>query len=339
MLQSRKDSLREGSSSVPQNRKGSLKDSGSNLCPLVGTSPPRRKDSDRLPSLPPQQDDGYEAVQMPQRPTQPKPVPGKPAENEPSEYFTPPSRPQKPGSTTASSVNSGVHQQTVLPFRPGQSSSSSTNAYETVEIFPSKQGGKDSESAGDDSLSSLTPARPPKPGSFSGSQLDDNSSIYQQPRAPVSVITPRDDIYDNVHIKNTPLSPKGAQTSAGKTNESGTIGIGIGSSDKTTEEATDGKLEIDSGGMGCKNIASAMEERRQILKEMESKEGVVLLSVQKVKEKTCDQPRETYGMCLVFTNTYTASLHFIFFSAILFLPLFVGGQVILSIKLFIVVSI
>lgn len=313
VLQSRKDSLREGSSSLPQNRKGSVKDSGSNLCPLVGTSPPRRKDSDRLPSLPSQQDDGYEAVKMPQRPTQQKPVPGIPAENIPSDYFTPPSRPQKPSSTNALSVNSSAHEQTVLPVRPGRSSSSSSNAYETVEIFQSKHGDKDSEGGGD-SLSSHKPPRPAKP-----SQLDDSSeSIYQQPRAPVSVITPRDDIYDNVHIKNTPLSSKDAQTLAGKANESGTVGIAVGSSDKTNQETTDGKLEIDSGGMGCRNIESAMEERRQILKEMETKEGVVLLSVQKVKEKTSDQLRETYGMCLVFRNTYT-SLHFIFISVILFL--------------------
>ena len=311
VLQSRKDSLREGSSSVAQNRKGSLKDSGSNLCPLVGTSPPRRKDSDRLPSLPPQQDDGYEAVKMPQRPTQQKPVPGIPADNSPSEYFTPPSRPQKPSSPNASPVNSSVHQQPVPPVRPGRSSSSSANAYETVQIFPSKHGDKDSESG--DSLSLDKPPRPPKP-----SQFDDSSSIYQQPRAPVSVITPRDDVYDNVHIKNTPLSSKDAPTSAGKTNKSSTVGIAVGSSDKRNEEAPDGKLEIDSGGMGCRNIESAMEERRQILKEMETKEGVVLLSVQKVKEKTSDHLRETYGMCLLFRNTYT-SLHFIFISVILFL--------------------
>ena len=310
MLQSRKESLREGKASIPQLRKESLKDTG-NVCPLVGTTPPRRKDSDRLPSLPPQRDDGYEAVQMPQRPSQPKPTPKTPGDSSSSEYFTPPPRPQKPtgSSSTAAPVDNSIPQQTASPVRPGCGSSSSANAYETVAIVPPRQGTESSSiSTGSDgdSLSSDKPRRPPKPGSSSG----DSSSIYQQPRAPVSVITSRDDVYDNVHIRNVPLTTKDGQTSSGEANE-----LGISESDAVSSlspevkkeelEATDGKLEIDSGGMGCKDIASAMEERRQILKEMESKEGVVLLSVQKVKEQSSVQ-LETYGMCLLFKNAFTS---------------------------------
>ena len=73
---------------------------------------------------------------------------------------------------------------------------------------------------------------------------------------------------------------------------------------KGNMEATDGKLEIDSGGMGCKNIEKAMEERRQILRETETKEGVVLLSVQKVEEESTNR-FETYGMRVCYLEMHT----------------------------------
>lgn len=284
MLQSRKDSLREGNASIPQFRKESLKDNSGNVCPLVDTSPPKRKDSDRLPSLPPQRDEGYEAVQMPQRPSKPKPAPATPPE-----YVAPPVRPQKPSGST--------------------NTAATASPYQMVEIIPPKDEGQE-PSAGwvegsGDPLSSHRPPRPPKPGSFSGSQPDDSSNIYQQPRA-----ASRDDIYDNVKIKNLPLASKDGQTSSLETNVSGIIKNDVDSSlsheeFKKVEEATDGKLEIDSGGMGCQNIEKAMEERRQVLKETETKEGVVLLSVQKLRENSSDR-LETYGMCLLFRNTYTS---------------------------------
>lgn len=332
MLQSRNDSLREGNTSVPQKKKESLKDSSGNSGTVVAMSPPRRKDSDRLPSLPPQRDDGYEAVEMRQRPSQPKPV-----EGSSSEYLASPSRPPKPpGSSNTTASNKSRSQQTTPSVMPGRSSSSSTNAYETVEIFRAKQEQKDFGSA-DDSSFPPQPPRPPKPGSFSETQTDGGSSIYQQPRAAIS-ITSRDDVYDNVHIKNIPLSPRDGQTLCGNISNSGVIENDVGSlvskEIKTDEETMDGKLELDSGGMGCVNIESAMEERRQILKETQTKEGVVLLSVQKVIAKSSDQPSEIYGMCLMFRNSHThpcvSFVPFLLFSFFLFTFMCGGNQVILS---------
>lgn len=334
VLQSRKDSLREGSTTIPQPRKESLKGSNSGLTPVFGASPPRRKDSDKLPGLPVQIDDGYEAVQMPQRPSKPISTLSTPIDNSSSEYFTRPSRPKKPkGSSDATaSSNDSTSQQAAPPVRPGRGGSSSSNAYETVEIFPSKRGGKDtsSDSSSTSSLSSSSsskPPRPPKPGSVSETQDDDSSSIYQEPPAPVSVTPAGDDVYDNVHIRNIPLAtnttgqgtsgpgtftgteiPQGIlQSTSGLGTFTGTVNEGAviqneapsqsHSVDPKKEEATDGKLELDSGGMGCTNIQKAMEERRQILMETETKEGVVLLSVQKAKEESTDR-FEKYGMCV-----------------------------------------
>ncbi|CAH3194613.1 unnamed protein product, partial [Porites evermanni] len=289
VLQSRKDSLREGSTTIPQPRKESLKGSNSGLSPVFGASPPRRKDSDKLPGLPVQIDDGYEAVQMPYRPPKPISTLSTPTDNSSSEYFTRPSP----------SSNDSTSQQAAPPVRPGRGGSSSSNAYETVEIFPSKRGGKDtsSDSSSTSSLSSSSssskPPRPPKPGSVSETQDDDSSSIYQQPPAPVSVTPARDDVYDNVHIRNIPLATNTtANEGAVIQNEAPSQSHSV---DPMKEEATDGKLELDSGGMGCTNIQKAMEERRQILMETETKEGVVLLSVQKAKEESTDR-FEKYGM-------------------------------------------
>lgn len=134
-------------------------------------------------------------------------------------------------------------------------------------------------------------------------------------------------MYDNVHIKNTPLAskegrgPSGSPPSLGtftrETNKSGVIENDIASSNSqeidgvstsaTDAEATDGKFEIDSGGMGCTTIGKAMEERRQVLTETETKEGVVLLSVQKLKGKGSNLI-ETHGMCVCFLET-CATLH------------------------------
>lgn len=146
---------------------------------------------------------------------------------------------------------------------------------------------------------------------FSDSQLDDSSNIYQQPPTPFSVTH---DIYDNVHITNAPLTSNAGQTTSGfsthtgDANEGGVLENGAPSSSQEVnsakEEATDGTLEIDSGGMGCINIQKAMEERRQILKETETKEGVVLLSVQNVKEENAGR-FETYGMCVCSIDMHT----------------------------------
>ncbi|KAL9974456.1 hypothetical protein ACROYT_G011488 [Oculina patagonica] len=305
VLQSRKDSLREGNASVPQLRKESQKDSSTHAPQFTSTSPPRRKDSDRLPSLPPQRDDGYEAVQIPQWSSKAKPVPVTPAEQSPSEYSAAlPPRPHKPSEMSSTPSSGSTPQQTVPPVRPSRSSSSSVNPYETVEIVPQKpqaqQSSQGSDAAIGEPWSSHKPPRPPKPGSE-----NDDSNIYQEPPKPVSVIPSRDDVYDNVHIKNIPLSTKDGESQSGSpaslgtftgdTSDSGVIRNDIASShpqeikhemtSAPNTEVTDGKLEIDSGGMGCKNIEKAMEERRQILKETETKEGVVLLSVQKLKEK------------------------------------------------------
>ena len=307
VLQSRKESLKEGNASVPQSTK---------------TSPPRRKDSDRLPSLPPQQDDGYEAVQIPQWSS--KPVPTTPTEQSSSEYVPPP-RPHKP--SELSGTADSTPQQTVPPARPTGRSGSAVNAYETVEIGPRKPQAQQSSQGSDGAVGE--PPRPPKPGSFSGSEDDDSSSIYQAPPAPISITAARDDVYDNVHIKNTPLSMTDGQcesgslsslgTFSGDTSDSGFIKNGITTSQEVKvdtsstadTEATDGKLsdvnEIDSGGMGCKDIETAMEERRQILKEKQTKEGVVLLAFQKLNEKSSDLIA-THGMCVCCLET-CASRH------------------------------
>lgn len=325
MLQSRKDSLREGNASVPQLRKESLKDSGSHSPQFTSTSPPRRKDSDRLPSLPAQRDDGYEAVYIPQSSSKPRPVPAASADQSSSVYSAPPPRPHKPSEMSSTPVSGSIPEQTVPPVRPSRSSSSSVNPYETVEIGPQKPQAQQSSQGSDgvvgEPWSSHKPPRPPKPGSFT--EYDD-SSIYQEPPKPVSVIPARDDVYDNVHIKNIPLSTKDGEspsgspaslgTFTGDTSDSGVIKNDIASShpqeiegDATSAsnvEVIDGKLEIDSGGMGCETIEKAMEERRQILKETETKEGVVLLSVQKLKEKGSDL-KQTHGTCLLFRETCT----------------------------------
>lgn len=325
VLQSRKDSLKEGNTSVPQSRKESLKDSSAPSPPSTKTSPPRRKDSDRLPSLPPQRDDGYEAVQIPQWSSKPKPVPTTPNEQSSPEYMPPP-RPHKP--SELSSTADSTPQQTVPPVRPTGRSGSAVNAYETVEIIPRKpqvqQSSEGLDGAVGEPWSPHKPLRPPKPGSFIGSEADDSSSIYQAPPAPVSITASRDDVYDNVHIKNTPLSLTDGQgesgslsslgTFTGGTSDSGIIKndiktsqeVKVETSSTADTEATDGKLsdvnEIDSGGMGCKDIQTAMEERRQILKEKQTKEGVVLLSVQKLNEKSSDLIA-THGMCVCCLET------------------------------------
>ena len=327
VLQSRKDSLKEGNASVlPQSRKESSKDSSTLAPQSTKTSPPRRKDSDRLPSLPPQGYDGYEAVQIPQRSLQPKPAPTTPTEPSSSDYVAPP-RPHKPSELSSTAVNTS--QQTVPLVGPTGRSGSAVNAYETVEIVPRKPQAQQSSPGSDGTVgepwpSPDKPPRPPKPGSFIGSEADDSSSIYQAPPAPVSITASRDDVYDNVHIKNTPLSMTDGQGESGSlsslsTFTGGTSDSGVIKNDMTTSEevkvetssaadteATDGKLsdvnEIDSGGMGCKDIQTAMEERRQILKEKQTKEGVVLLSVQKMNEKSSDLIA-THGMCVSCLET------------------------------------
>lgn len=321
VLQSRKDSLKEGNASVPQSRKESLKDSSATAPQSTKTSPTRRKDSDRLPSLPPQQDDGYEAVQMPQWSSKSKPAPTTPTEQPSSENLAPP-RPHKP--SELSSTADSTPQQTVPPVRPTGRSGSAVNAYETVEIVPRTPQAQQSYQRSDGAVGDPwldKPPRPPKPGSFIGSEADDSSSIYQAPPAPVSIKASRDDVYDNVHIKNTPFSMTDGQslvTFAGDTSDSAGIikndiktsqEVQVETSRTADTEATDGKLsdvnEIDSGGMGCKDIQTAMEERRQILKEKQTKEGVVLLSVQKLSEKRSD-PIATHGMCVCCLETCAA---------------------------------
>lgn len=266
-------------------------------------------------------------MQIPQWSSKAKPVPATPAEQSSSEYSAAlPPRPHKPSEMSSTPASGSTPQQTVPPVRPSRSSSSSVNPYETVEIGPQKHQAQQSSqgsvaAVGEPWSSHKPPGRPPKPGSFIGTGHDD-SDIYQEPPKPVSVITARDDVYDNVHIKNIPLSTKDGESQSGSpasfgtfigdTSDSGAIKNDIASShpqeikgDATSTpdaEVTDGKLEIDSGGMGCKNIEKAMEERRQILKETETKEGVVLLSVQKLKEKGSDLI-ETHGMCLLFRKT------------------------------------
>ena len=334
MLQSRKDSLKEGNASMPQSRKESLKDSSAPTPQSTKTSPTRRKDTDRLPSLPPQRDDGYEAVQMPQWSSKPKPAPTTPTEQSSSEYMAPP-RPHKP--SELSSTADSTPQQPVPPARPTGRSGSAVNAYETVEIVPRKPQAQQSYQGSDGAVGEPwlhKPPRPPKPGSFIGSEADDSSSIYQTSPAPVNIKAFRDDVYDNVHIKNTPFSVTDGQgesaslpshgTFIGGTSDPGIIKNDIKTSQKVQvetsstadTEATDGKLsdvnEIDSGGMGCKDIQTAMEERRQILKEKQTKEGVVLLSVQKLSEKRSDLIA-THGMCLLFrdmrNSSSTSSIH------------------------------
>lgn len=289
VLQSRKDA-KEGDTG-PQNKNESIV----NISPVVGKSPRKRKDSDRLPSLPPQQDDGYEAVQLPQRPSQPKPVLPSPNETSSPEYCAPPPHPSKDvcSTDTSLSVNSVPQQPASSPVS-GKGNSSSENAYEVVKINPGKRNDKDLKT-NQELLSSFTPPRPPRPGVSSVSQFDDTSNIYQQPR---STSVPVGDVYDNVHITNVLLSVEEGQYLPGKTGDS-VIQHEVGSSCpqevKPSEESTDGSLEIDSGGMGCKNIESAMEERRQLLKETEGKGGVVLLSVQKVQDERSASPTETYA--------------------------------------------
>ena len=327
MLQSRKDSLKEGNVSVLQTRKESLKDSSAPAPQATKTSPTRRKDSDRLPSLPPQRDDGYEAVQMPQWSSKPKPAPTTPTEQSSSEYMPPP-RPYKP--SELSSTADSTPQQTVPPVRPTGRNGSTVNAYETVEIVPRTPQAQQSYQGSDGAVGEPwlhKPPRPPKPGSFIGSEADDSSSIYQAPPAPVSIKASRDDVYDNVHIKNTPFSMTDGQgesdsisshgTFIGDTSDSGIIKndtktsqeVQVETSSAADTEATDGKLsdvnEIDSGGMGCKDIQTAMEERRQIFEEKQTKEGVVLLSVQKLSEKRSDLIA-THGMCVCCLETYAA---------------------------------
>ena len=264
-------------------------------------------------------------MQIPQWLSKAKPMPAMPTEQSSSEYSAPPPRPLKPSEMSSMPVSGGAPKQTVPPVRPTRSSSSSVSPYETVEISPKKpQVQQPTQAQGSDAaVSEQKPPRPPKPGSFSGSEYDD-SNIYQEPPKPVSIISSRDDVYDNVHIKNTPLSRKGVERPSGSpaspgafTSDSDGTRNDIASSqpqvvkgDTTSvanAEATDGKFEIDSGGMGCKTIEKAMEERRQMLKETETKEGVVLLSIQKLKEKGSDLI-ETHGMCVCFLET-CATLH------------------------------
>ena len=316
---------------LPQRRKDSLKDSSTRAPQFNNTSPPRRKDSDRLPSLPSQPEDGYEKVEPPQRTKKPSPVSPLTGVDQSSHVSGgPPPRPHKPSelsNTLVSDIGPCTPQQIVPPVRPSRSSSSSSSPYETVEIVSRKREGSKGGSVGE-----RTPPRPPKPGS--GVIEDDSSSIYMQPPIPVSVISPIDDsdIYDNVHIKNIPLgatdglhgvSTLGAKDgvaeactgetneptvlggSAGERKESVDIGNEIASSGTqetkgdatniTERESTDGNLEIDSGGMGCESLAQAIEERRQVLQEEEAKEGVVLLSKQMLNEKGSDLSH-TYGM-------------------------------------------
>ncbi|XP_022802689.1 uncharacterized protein LOC111340162 isoform X4 [Stylophora pistillata] len=305
VLQSRKDSIKDGVAVLPQHRKEYLKDSSTHVPQFTKTSPPRRKDSDKLPSLPAQPEDGYEKVEPPQRTK--KPI------SEQSSHVSggPPPRPHKPYellNTSVSDNSPSTPRQTVPPVRPSRGSSSSVSHYETVEIKPQKRKGSDGGDVGEH-----TPPRPPKPGS--AVIEDDNSSIYMQPPKPVSVVNPSDDfdIYDNVHIKNVPLGTKGSLLDAftEETKESTIVGGSTGeekesvatengiASPRTQEtkddvtniiagESTDGNLEIDSGGMGCDSLEQAMEERRQVLQEKETKEGVVLLSRQKPNEKGSD---------------------------------------------------
>jgi len=331
VLQSRKESLKEGNASVPPSRKESPKDSSEPATQSTKTSPPRRKDSDRLPSLPPQRDDGYEAVQIPQWTSKPKPVATTPTEQSPSEYSSPPPRPYRP--SELSSTTDSTPQQTVPPVRPTGRSGSAVNAYETVEIVPRKPQAQQSPQVSDgavvDPWSSYKPQRPAKPGSFIGSDAEDSSSIYHAPPAPISITSSRDDVYDNVHIKNTPLSMTDSQGESGSlstftvdTGDSSVITNKIkdsqevkgDTSSKADTEATDGKLsdvnEIDSGGMGCKDIETAMEERRQILMEKQTNEGVVLLSIQKLNDKRSDLIA-THGMCVCCLETCALAIHIV----------------------------
>ena len=272
VLQSRKDSKEENC--LPQNRKETQGNKGNKK------SPPGRKDSDRLPSLPPQQEDGYEAVEMPKRPLQPKPVHLSPGNTSPSDYPAP-----------------SIHSAKAVSSRTERGSNSSENVYEAVEMKYGKAKDKDLPYS-TDLLSSHNPQRPPKPGSSSVSQDDETSSIYQTPRSLASAAS-RNLIYDNVKLKNVPLSHQDGQPHCANTDDSGTYHSGPFNPEEVrgSEETIDGSLEIDAGGMGCKNISSAMEERRQILEESESREGVVVLSVTKGDlEKSSESSRDTYGM-------------------------------------------
>lgn len=219
---------------------------------------------------------------MPKRPFQPKPVHLSPNKTSPSNHPAPSIR-------SAKAVSS----------RTERGSNSSENAYEAVEIKYGKPKEKDLPYT-TDLLSSCNPPRPPNPGSSIVSQVDKTSSIYQTPRSVVSAASVND-IYDNVKLKNIPLSRQDGQSHCGNTDDSGLKGHHYPpfypEEVKARGETVDGNLEIDSGGMGCKDISSAMEERRQILKESESSEGVVLLSVKKGdSEESSESPRDNYGM-------------------------------------------
>ncbi|KAK2550458.1 hypothetical protein P5673_028817 [Acropora cervicornis] len=250
VLQSRKDSREENF--LPQNRKETQGNKGNTV---VKKSPPGRKDSDRLPSLPAQQEDGYEAVEMPKRPLQPKPVHLSPHNTSPSDYPSP-----------------SIHSAKAVSSRTEWGSNSSENVYEAVEMKCGKPKDKGLPYSTDLS-SSRNPPQPPKPGSSVLAQHDETSSIYQTPRSLASAAS-LNLIYDNVKLKNVPLSHQDGQSHCANMDDSGTYHSGPFNPEvRGSEETIDGKFEIDSGGMGCKDILSAMEERRQILEESESREA------------------------------------------------------------------
>ncbi|XP_074617282.1 uncharacterized protein LOC141876525 isoform X2 [Acropora palmata] len=284
VLQSRKDSREENF--LPQNRKETQGNKGNTV---VKKSPPGRKDSDRLPSLPAQQEDGYEAVEMPKRPLQPKPVHLSPDNTSPSDYPSP-----------------SIHSAKAVSSRTEWGSNSSENVYEAVEMKYGKPKDKGLPYSTDLS-SSRNPPQLPKPGSSVVSQDDETSSIYQTPRSLASAAS-LNLIYDNVKLKNVPLSHQDGQSHCANMDESGTYHSGPFNPEvRGSEETIDGKFEIDSGGMGCKDILSAMEERRQILEESESREGVVLLSVTKGDlEKSSESPRDAYAAEEIGTTSLAA---------------------------------
>ena len=164
---------------------------------------------------------------------------------------------------------------------------------------------------------SIIPERPPKPDAALAS-LNKELSPYQQPSslaAPssrsashVSLFKQQQQdstIYDNAAIKNVrasamvfsdlkkDLSSVPSESTSKLSKDCPPLTpIDYSSVDAVGEYVPDGKVivnddhsdTVDEGGMGCQTLSQAVEERRKLMKEVE-KEGVVLLSVDKL-EKT-----------------------------------------------------
>ena len=285
---------------------------------VSNASLPRRKDSNRHPPAPPGQEDGYESVILPAQ------------HSTVSEFIAQQSRPQDSfGTSSTQGPNiTGSSPGTTPPVRPARRRSPAAKPYETVEIIPRKFGDQETVSElGEHTAGDPWPSHAPvKPGSFKAAGNDQGQSVYQKPPVePVTVITAVNESYDNVRLKNTPCTQTESHSESivnsdlGTVRESAEFDITTQTlkHDETTTlderiETTDGNLEIDSGGMGCPNIDRAMEERRQLLVETETREGVVLLSVQKLRENSNDQTEPPHGMPaspLVRKHTHSPCTH------------------------------